>query len=706
MGRPAPPDPVTLSALTDAGLAPVEELAGQGPVLRAALHRLGLARVQDLWFHLPLRYEDRTRVTPIAELRAGESAQVEGRIEAVERGFRYRPQLRVAIADATHQTLVLRFFHFRGAQADALRPGLRLRCFGEVRHGAQGLEMVHPQYQSLPDGAEATTEERLTPVYPTTEGLGQKRLGGLIAKALLRLPAEAALELIPAGLRAGLGLVSLRDALLEVHRPSPQADTALLALGRHPAQQRLAFEELLAQHLSLKRLRAQVRALAAPALRGDGSLRARLLAGLPFALTGAQRRVVAEVAHDLAKPVPMLRLVQGDVGSGKTAVAALAALAAVEAGRQVALMAPTELLAEQHLRTFQRWLQPLGVEVVWLAGKVQGRARQAALAAVAAGAPVVIGTHALMQEGVAFRGLGLAIIDEQHRFGVHQRLALRDKGLSGDAVPHQLVLTATPIPRTLAMSAYADLDVSVIDELPPGRTPVATVAISNARRSEVIGRIAAACAEGRQAYWVCTLIEESEQLQAQAAEVAHAELCAALPDLRIGLVHGRMKARDKRQVMDAFKAGDLALLVATTVIEVGVDVPNASLMVIENSERLGLAQLHQLRGRVGRGSVASSCVLLYQPPLGRLARERLAVLRETNDGFRIAEKDLALRGPGEVLGTRQTGQLALRIADLARDASLLPEVHRVGEALLRDHPAAAERLVQRWIGAATRYAGA
>ena len=402
----------------------------------------------------------------------------------------------------------------------------------------------------------------------------------------------------------------------------------------------------------------------------------------------------------------MLRLVQGDVGSGKTAVAALAALAAVEAGRQVALMAPTELLAEQHLRTFQRWLQPLGVEVVWLAGKVQGRARQAALAAVAAGAPVVIGTHALMQEGVAFRGLGLAIIDEQHRFGVHQRLALRDKGLSGDAVPHQLVLTATPIPRTLAMSAYADLDVSVIDELPPGRTPVATVAISNARRSEVIGRIAAACAEGRQAYWVCTLIEESEQLQAQAAEVAHAELCAALPDLRIGLVHGRMKARDKRQVMDAFKAGDLALLVATTVIEVGVDVPNASLMVIENSERLGLAQLHQLRGRVGRGSVASSCVLLYQPPLGRLARERLAVLRETNDGFRIAEKDLALRGPGEVLGTRQTGQLALRIADLARDASLLPEVHRVGEALLRDHPAAAERLVQRWIGAATRYAGA
>ena len=571
---------------------------------------------------------------------------------------------------------------------------------GDAEHHGAKADKAHA------DDASHGTEDRLTPVYPTTEGLGQKRLAGIIHKALQKLPVETQLELIPAQLREGVQLASLREALLTVHRPEPDADTAALAQGAHPAQQRLAFEELLAQHLSLKRLRAQVRAHVAPVLRGAGELRNGLVQALPFALTRAQQRVAREVARDVGQSQPMLRLVQGDVGSGKTVIAALAALDAVEAGYQVALMAPTELLAEQHLRNFQRWFAPLGVDVVWLAGKVQGKARQAALAAVAGGAGVAIGTHALMQEGVAFKSLGLAIIDEQHRFGVHQRLALRDKGREGAAVPHQLVLTATPIPRTLAMTAYADLDVSVIDELPPGRTPVATVAISNARRGEVIERIRAGCAEGRQAYWVCTLIEESEQLQAQAAEVAHAELSHALPELRVGLVHGRMKAKEKQAVMDAFKAGELKLLVATTVIEVGVDVPNASLMVIENAERLGLAQLHQLRGRVGRGSVASSCVLLYQPPLGQLARERLAVLRETSDGFRIAEKDLELRGPGEVLGTRQTGQLALRVADLSRDAHLLPAVHRVGEALLRDHAAAAELLVQRWVGGAARFAGA
>jgi ATP-dependent DNA helicase RecG len=695
--RPAPP------ADTDPGIAPVSALPGVGPALVAALARLGLERVQDLWFHLPLRYEDKTRVTAIADLRVGERAQIEGVVEAVERGFRYRPQLKVAIGDSSQQTLLLRFFHFNRAQAEQLLPGTRLLCYGEVRYGAQGLEMVHPTYQRLGSGEAVSVDELLSPVYPTTEGLGQKRLAGVIGKAMARLPPAERLELIPPGLCAEHGLTSLRDALLYVHRPPPDAHLGQLTLGKHPAQQRLAFEELLTQHLSLKRMRAAVRRRHAPRLGGDGSLRAQLLGGLPFQLTAAQQRVSAEVARDLAQAKPMLRLVQGDVGSGKTVVAALAALAAVEAGHQVALMAPTELLAEQHLHNFRHWLRPLGIEVAWLAGKVTGKARKLALERVAADASVVIGTHALMQEGVAFARLGLVIVDEQHRFGVQQRLALRDKGKDGELVPHQLVLTATPIPRTLAMSAYADLDVSSIDELPPGRTPVQTIAISNARRLEVIERIHAACAEGRQVYWVCTLIEESEQLRAQAAEVAHAELSAALSGFRIGLIHGRMKPKEKQAVMDAFKAGELAVLVATTVIEVGVDVPRASLMVIENSERLGLAQLHQLRGRVGRGALASNCVLLYQPPLGQLARERLQVMRDTNDGFRIAEKDLELRGPGEVLGTRQTGQLSFRIADLARDAHLLPAVQQVGEHMLKEYPRQTEQLIERWIGGAARF---
>ncbi|WP_430387606.1 ATP-dependent DNA helicase RecG [Dyella sp. 20L07] len=690
---------------SDPGATPVAALPGVGPALAETLSRLGLERVQDLWFHLPLRYEDKTRVTAIADLRPGERAQVEGVVEAVERGFRYRPQLKVAIGDDSQQTLLLRFFHFRRSQSDQLQPGTRLLCYGEVRQGAQGLEMVHPQYQRLDGDEPASVDELLTPVYPTTEGLGQKRLAGVIGKALALLPPEAQLELIPPALCEQHGLTSLREALLYVHRPPPDAHLGQLTTGRHPAQQRLAFEELLTQHLSLKRMRAAVRRRHAPSLAGTGELRERLLAALPFGLTGAQQRVTAEIANDIAQPKPMLRLVQGDVGSGKTIVAALAALAAVESGQQVALMAPTELLAEQHLHHFRHWLTPLGIEVAWLAGKVSGKARQQALQRVAAGAPVVIGTHALMQEGVTFAQLGLMIVDEQHRFGVQQRLALRDKGADEGTglVPHQLVLTATPIPRTLAMSAYADLDVSAIDELPPGRTPVQTIAISNARRFDVIERIHAACQEGRQAYWVCTLIEESEQLRAQAAEVAHAELSTALADCRIGLIHGRMKPKEKQAVMDAFKAGELSVLVATTVIEVGVDVPNASLMVIENSERLGLAQLHQLRGRVGRGAIASNCVLLYQPPLGQLARERLQVMRETNDGFRIAEKDLELRGPGEVLGTRQTGQLSFRIADLARDAHLLPAVQEVGAQLLDRYPQQAEQLIVRWIGGAARY---
>ncbi|HEX5961693.1 MAG TPA: ATP-dependent DNA helicase RecG [Rhodanobacteraceae bacterium] len=688
----------------DPGLAPATALPGVGPALADTLRRLGVERVQDLWFHLPLRYEDRTRITPIRDLVAGEAAQVEGVVEAVETGFRYRPQLRVAIGDASRDTLVLRFFHFRRQQAQQFAPGVRLRCYGAIRHGQHGLEMVHPQYRVVREGA--AIEATLTPIYPVTEGLGQQRLRGVIDKALARLPGEAALELIPPGLLQPLGLMPLRDALLGVHHPLPDADVPALLAGRHPAQQRLAFEELLAHHISLKRLRARVRRHRAPVLPVDPDLQKRFLEALPFTLTRAQQRVAQEVGRDLGKRVPMLRLVQGDVGSGKTVVAALAALRAIANGQQAALMAPTELLAEQHLRSFREWFEPLDIEVVWLAGKVTGHARTTALARLAGGAPLVVGTHALMQEGVEFARLGLVIVDEQHRFGVQQRMDLRDKGAGAGEAPHQLVLTATPIPRTLAMSAYADLDVSTLDELPPGRTPVRTVAIANTRRDEVIERIRAACAEGRQAYWVCTLIEDSEQLQAQAAEVAHAQLRAALPGLSVGLVHGRMKARDKQAAMDAFKDGRLALLVATTVIEVGVDVPNASLMVVENAERLGLAQLHQLRGRVGRGSIASSCVLLYQPPLSGLAKQRLETLRETNDGFAIAEKDLRLRGPGELLGTRQTGEMGFRVADIVRDATLMPAVQRVGTAMLGGHPALARRLTERWIGAAARFAEA
>jgi ATP-dependent DNA helicase RecG len=690
----------------DPGNQPVTSLGGVGPALGEALARLGLHRVQDLWFHLPLRYEDRTHVTPLADLRPGMRVQVVGVVEAVDKTYRYRPQLKVAIGDGAMETLLLRFFHFNRAQAEQLRQGVRLLCYGEVRQGASSLEMVHPQYQRLADSAEIVLDDRLSPVYPTTEGLGQKRLAGVIAKALQLLPTEDELELIPPSLCAEYGLTSLREALLYVHRPPPDARIDQLTQGRHPAQQRLAFEELLTQHMSLKRLRAAVRERRAPVLGGNRGLRQRWLESLPFRLTSAQQRVTEEVAVDTTQPQPMLRLVQGDVGSGKTAVACAAALAAVEAGYQVALMAPTELLAEQHLRNFRHWLEPLDISVEWLAGKQQGKARAQAMRRIAEGASVVIGTHALMQEGVEFARLGLVIVDEQHRFGVQQRLALRDKGLEGELVPHQLVLTATPIPRTLAMSAYADLDISSIDEMPPGRTPVQTIAISNARRIEVVERIHAACMEGRQVYWVCTLIEESEQLRAQAAEAAHAELTHALSDCQVGLIHGRMKSKEKQAVMDAFKAGELAVLVATTVIEVGVDVPNASLMVIENSERLGLAQLHQLRGRVGRGAVASNCVLLYQPPLGQLARERLQVMRETNDGFRIAEKDLELRGPGEVLGTRQTGQLSFRMADLARDAHLLPAVQHVGEQMLAQHAERAGLLIERWIGGAARYANA
>jgi ATP-dependent DNA helicase RecG len=705
-----PPAPRRSSSPTPAftsGDTLISVLSGVGPAVARKLAERGLTTLQDLWLHLPLRYEDRTQLTAIRALRAGEAAQVEGVVEAMERGFRYRPMLRIAIGDDSQSTLVLRFFHFRAAQVAQFAIGARVRAYGTPRAGNHGLEIVHPSYRVLGAADAGTLRERLDPVYPAIEGIGSAQLARLIDAALQRLPDAEALELLPHDALAALKLPTLREALLTAHRPPADADLALLAQGTHPAQQRLAIEELLAHQLSLRRQRMAIRRMGASPIDGAGRLATVLTRKLAFKLTAAQQRVLAELRTDMARSEPMLRLVQGDVGSGKTVVAALAALQAVECGRQVALMAPTELLAEQHLANMRAWLEPLGVRVAWLAGKVGGRARRTVLADIASGAAqVVVGTHALMQEGVAFRDLALAIVDEQHRFGVHQRLALRDKGCDGQLMPHQLVMTATPIPRTLAMTAYADLDVSVIDELPPGRTPVQTVAVSAERRAEVIERIRVACAEGRQVYWVCTLIEESEEILAQSATALHAQLAQQLPGLRVGLVHGRLKPAEKQRAMRMFKDGELDLLVATTVIEVGVDVPRASLMVIENAERLGLSQLHQLRGRVGRGADASTCVLLYQPPLSQMARERIAVMRHTADGFVIAQKDLELRGPGELLGTRQTGLAQFRIADLMRDAALLPLVQRLADRLLAGEPVLAERIVARWIGGAERYAGA
>lgn len=682
-------------------------LAGVGPAVAAKLAARGLLSLQDLWLQLPLRYEDRTALTRIQDLRNGVPAQVEGQVAGVERGMRRRPMLKVAIEDEGQGTLVLRFFHFRQQQVAQFAVGTRLRCFGTPKPGQLGLEIVHPSYQILGRHDDPALGQSLDPVYPTLEGMGPATMRKLIGQALDRLPDEATLELLPAGWLDGLSLPSLRAALLTVHRPPPDANLAALAAGTHPAQRRLALEELLAHHLSLRRQRMALQAHHAPPLAGPGRLAKALLKQLPFSLTGAQQRVFKQIREDLARPSPMLRLVQGDVGSGKTVVAALAAMLAVEQGKQVALAAPTELLAEQHLANLRGWLEPLGVQVAWLAGKVTGKARSKVLEQVASGhAQVVVGTHALMQDAVVFHDLALAIVDEQHRFGVHQRLALRDKGAGGHSVPHQLVMTATPIPRTLAMSEYADLDVSAIDELPPGRTPVQTVALNNDRRPELIERIALACQEGRQVYWVCTLIEENDELDATPAQATYESLQALLPGVRVGLVHGRLKASEKLATMFAFKAGQIDLLVATTVIEVGVDVPNASLMVIENAERLGLAQLHQLRGRVGRGSAVSRCVLLYQARLSAMARERLETMRQTNDGFVIAEKDLELRGPGELLGTRQTGLAGFRMADLVRDADLLPQVHALAERLLAEAPAVADRVVARWIGSAVRYASA
>ena len=682
---------------------PVTALRGVGPALAELLAKLGLHTVQDVLFHLPLRYEDRTRVVPIGALRNGERAVIEGEIQLAEVVFRRRRTLLVRIADGTG-FVTLRFFHFSGAQQAQLVRGQRLRCFGEVRPGPGGLEIVHPEYRRVLADASGAPPDCLTPIYPTTEGVQQGRLRVLTDLALAMLSLGAIRDYVPPGVLDAFDLPPLESALRYVHRPPPDANVAELEAGRHPAQRRLAFEELLAHQLSLRLLRAETDKDAAWPLPHTSDLAERCLARLPFRLTGAQSRVWTEIARDLGRPHPMMRLVQGDVGSGKTVVAALAAVRAVEHGAQAAVMAPTELLAEQHARNFNAWLEPLDIRVALLTGRQTGKVRAALETDLASGAiQVAVGTHALFQEDIAFQRLVLAIVDEQHRFGVHQRLQLREKGRHEGRFPHQLVMTATPIPRTLAMTAYADLDVSIIDELPPGRTPIRTVVLPDTRRSDIVERIDTACRSGRQAYWVCPLIDESDLVRYEAAEKTAAQLAEALPGVRIGLIHGRMAGKQKDVVMSSFKHGKLDLLVATTVIEVGVDVPNASLMVIENAERMGLAQLHQLRGRVGRGSVESTCVLLYQGPLSPIARERLAVLRETNDGFEVARRDLELRGPGELLGTRQTGLMQLRVADLVRDADLLPDVQRASALMLDGPQANIAGLVGRWVGAGERF---
>ena len=684
--------------MTGIAADPVTQLRGVGPKLADKLAEYGINRVEDLLFHLPLRYQDRTRITPIGAAREGQDLVIEGEVRVADIAYGRRRSLVVRLQDGSG-TISLRFFHFSAAQKNNLTPGTRLRCFGQVRRGGSGFEMYHPEYRRVEEG-QSSVEESLTPVYPTTSGIGQNQWRSLCEQAIRRLQGKPPADLLPAGHKFSYDLAA---ALHYLHTPPPDAPQQQLIDGDHPAQLRLALEELIAHNLTLQGLRQQQQLEGSPQLTADSHTVEAFLGSLPFEPTGAQRRVIDEINSDLALPRPMLRLVQGDVGSGKTLVAAAAALQAIASGYQVAIMAPTEILAEQHRLNFQGWFEGLGIEITWLSGRSKGKKRAEALARIASGeAGLIVGTHALFQDDVAFARLGLVVVDEQHRFGVHQRLALTEK--AGTGRPHQLVMTATPIPRTLSMVAYADLDCSVIDELPPGRKPVETVLIDNSRRGRIVERVAAACAEGRQAYWVCTLVEESDVLQAQAAEATAAELGEALPGLTVGLVHGRLKPAEKDQMMAAFKAGDIDLLVATTVIEVGVDVPNASLMIIENPERLGLAQLHQLRGRVGRGEDASHCVLLYQSPLSANGKQRLTAMRESSDGFYIAEKDLELRGPGEVLGTRQTGLMEFRVAQLPAHNHLLDDVQALAGKISAEHPELAEPLIQRWTGTTRHFA--
>ncbi|MYM75656.1 ATP-dependent DNA helicase RecG [Duganella sp. FT134W] len=664
----------------------------------AKLAKLGLHTDMDLVLHLPMRYEDETQVITIEEARlhGGDTSQVEGVVVKNEIAYKPRRQLLVHISDGTGD-LQLRFMNFYGSQVKQLAEGTRIRARGELKHGFFGAEMVHPAYKVVNEGAPLPTS--LTPVYPSGEGLSQPVLRKAIRDAMTRVDWS---DTLPAALRAQLQLSDLEPAVKLLHYPPQEVDNHALADRSHPAWTRVKFDELLAQQLSLKRAQRARRLKGSPALTVIGALSERFQAGLPFKLTNAQQKVLNEIRADLRQPFPMQRLLQGDVGSGKTVVSALAAAQAIDSGYQAALMAPTEILAEQHFRKIAAWMEPLGVKVAWLSGSLKKKDKQAAYDLIESGeARLVVGTHALLQEVVTFENLGLVIVDEQHRFGVGQRLVLRNKGNEGE-VPHQLMMSATPIPRTLAMTYYADLEVSVIDELPPGRSPIVTRTIDQNRRDEVIERVHAAAQEGRQVYWVCPLIEESEALQLQTATDTHALLAEALPDLHIGLVHGRLKTAEKQEVMDAFIANEMQVLVATTVIEVGVDVPNASLMVIEHAERFGLSQLHQLRGRVGRGSAASVCLLLYQSPLGQIAKQRLMTMRETTDGFEIARRDLEIRGPGEFLGARQSGQAMLRFADLETDSWLVDQARDVAHDLLHantpEKAATVEAHLARWLG--------
>ena len=667
------------------------------------LEKIGIFTAEDLLFHLPLRYQDRTRLTPIANLRVGVDAVIVGQIDEANVHFKRRRSLHVKVSDQSGSTL-LRFFYFSKNQQISFKQGYWIQCFGEARRGFRSLEMVHPEYKIFQQQPTLTMQESLTAVYPSTEGITPITMRKLVDQALEQ-HLHNLKEILPTTIQHEFGLLSLNEALLTTHRPRPDANIESLLNGTHVAQQRLALEELLAHHLALAQLRQNRCREYAPKIATSERAQNILLKALHFDLTSAQDRVIKELSSDMVSGRPMLRLVQGDVGSGKTIVVAVAALHAIDSGFQVALMAPTELLAEQHRQTFHDWFDRLNIAIESLTGKLPAAKRRDALARILSGdAKMIIGTHALFQHQVEFNRLGLMIIDEQHRFGVDQRLALRNKSNLGNATPHQIIMSATPIPRSLAMVFYADMDVSSIDEMPPGRKAVNTVVLPNTRRAAVANRIRSVCQSGQQAYWVCPLIEESEKLQAQAATETQIILAEHLPELKIELIHGRLKSKDKDAIMQRFSDGNIDLLVATTVIEVGVDVANAGLMIIENAERLGLAQLHQLRGRVGRGVAQSSCVLMYQPPLGMLAKERLSILRDTNDGFKIAQKDLEHRGHGELLGTRQTGLQQLRIANIGRDKQLLPQIEQLARKLQQDYPQLVQPLIARWITHSAQYA--
>ncbi|WP_277560906.1 ATP-dependent DNA helicase RecG [Acinetobacter beijerinckii] len=676
----------------------VQQLQGVGAAATTLLEKLHIFSTDDLLFHLPRDYEDRSTIIPMNQLVVGRSYLIEGEVRSVDFPPGKKKSLAALLQDDFGK-VTLRFYHIYKGLTDRIKIGQQLRIFGEVRVGARGLELYHPEIQVIQHHT-PLPKTQLTAIYPSTEGLTQPKLREYVRQALQHHSDDLP-ELLPSKYSNGY---ELKEALHYIHEPPVDANMLQLNQGSHPAQQRLIFEELVAHQISLLTRRAYIRQIAAPKFTSSKILAKALLGALPFQMTHAQKRVSKEILNDLKQDQPMLRLVQGDVGAGKTLVAAVAACHALEADWQVALMAPTEILAEQHYLNFKRWFEPLGIEVAWLSGKQKGKARAQAEQLIKEGhAQLIVGTHALFQDNIEFSKLGLVIIDEQHRFGVDQRLALRNKGVD-QFTPHQLVMTATPIPRTLAMSAYGDLDTSIIDELPPGRTPIQTVTIPLDRREQVLQRIATNCREGKQAYWVCTLVEQSETLDAQAAEATYQEIKERFPDINIGLVHGKMKADEKQTVMQAFKDNQLQLLIATTVIEVGVDVPNASIMVIENAERLGLSQLHQLRGRVGRGPTASFCALLYKVPLSQNGQERLSILRESNDGFVIAEKDLEIRGPGELLGTKQTGDMGFRVARLERDDHLLTQAHYVAEQILKDYPQHADGLLKRWLPEAPRYA--